>query len=66
MKKYLSFFRIRFLNALQYRAAALAGMVTQFFWGGMLLLLFAAFYRSDPDSFPMGFSELVHAQFVGL
>lgn len=58
MKKYLSFFRIRFLNALQYRAAALAGMVTQFFWGGMLLLLFAAFYRSDPDSFPMGFSEL--------
>lgn len=58
MKKYLSFFRIRFVNALQYRAAALAGMATQFFWGGMLLLMFAAFYRSAPESFPMEFQEL--------
>lgn len=58
MKKYVSFFRIRFVNALQYRAAALAGIVTQFFWGGMLLLMFAAFYRSAPESFPMGFQEL--------
>ena len=58
MKKYVSFFRIRFVNALQYRAAALAGMVTQFFWGGMLLLMFAAFYHSAPENFPMGFQEL--------
>lgn len=39
MKKYLSFFRIRFLCGLQYRAAALAGVVTQFAWGGMNVLL---------------------------
>lgn len=58
MKKYVSFFRIRFLNALQYRAAALAGMVTQFFWGAMILLMFAAFYRSSPESFPMNFGAL--------
>ncbi|HIS49045.1 MAG TPA: ABC transporter permease [Candidatus Gallacutalibacter pullistercoris] len=58
MRKYVSFFRIRFINALQYRAAALAGMATQFFWGGMLLLMFAAFYRSAPENFPMGFQEL--------
>ena len=32
MKKYLSFFRLRFSMGLQYRTAALAGMVTQFFW----------------------------------
>ncbi len=55
MKKYLSFFRLRFSMSLQYRTAALAGLVTQFVWGGMLILAFAAFYRSDPDAFPMSF-----------
>ena len=53
MKKYLSFFRLRFNTGLQYRAAALAGIVTQFFWGVMEILTFRAFYDSDPSSFPM-------------
>ena len=57
MKKYLSFFRIRFLCGLQYRAAALAGVVTQFAWGGMNVLLYHAFYRSNPAAFPMGVSQ---------
>lgn len=58
MKKYVSVFRIRFLHSLQYRAAALAGVATQFAWGFMELLAFRAFYLSDPAAFPMGFSEL--------
>lgn len=58
MKKYLSFFRIRFSTALQYRAAAWAGVSTQFFWGFMKLLMFSAFYGSDPNAFPMEFSQL--------
>ena len=53
MKKYLSFFRLRFNTGLQYRSAALAGIVTQFFWGMMELLTFRAFYQSDPAAFPM-------------
>lgn len=53
MKKYLSFFRLRFVTGLQYRIAALAGLVTQFVWGGLLILAYQAFYRSDPDAFPM-------------
>lgn len=53
MKKYLSFFRLRFNTGLQYRAAALAGIVTQFFWGIMEILTFRAFYESDSASFPM-------------
>ena len=57
MKKYLSFFRIRFLNSLQYRAAAYAGMATQFFWGGMLVLMYRAFYRADAAAFPMAFQQ---------
>ena len=46
MNKYLSFFRLRFVNSLQYRSAAFAGIATQFFWGLMELLLFSAFYRA--------------------
>lgn len=55
MKKYISFFRIRFIMGLQYRVAAFAGIATQFVWGGMLILAYAAFYRSDPAAFPMSF-----------
>ena len=55
MKKYLSFFRIRFLAGLQYRAAAWAGISTQFAWGGMTILMFAAFYASGENIFPMTF-----------
>ena len=53
MKKYVSFFRLRFLMGLQYRAAALAGMATQFFWGAMNILMYHAFYQSNPAAFPM-------------
>lgn len=56
MKKYLSFFRLRFLMGLQYRAAAAAGVMTQFFWGAMEILMFRAFYRADDEAFPMTLS----------
>ena len=58
MRQYLSFFRIRFLAGLQYRAAAWAGVATQFAWGGMNILMFWAFYRTDPASFPMTMPQL--------
>lgn len=56
MKKYLSFFRLRFSMGLQYRTAALAGIITQFFWGFMSIMMYEAFYRSDPTAFPMSFA----------
>lgn len=59
MKKYLSFFRLRFTMGLQYRAAALAGIATQFAWGFMSILMFRAFYRADAAAFPMSFSAMV-------
>ncbi len=59
MKKYITFFRIRFLMGLQYRAAALAGMTTQFFWGAMNILMYHAFYESDPTAFPMSLEATV-------
>lgn len=58
MKQYLSFFRIRFAAGLQYRAAAWAGIATQFAWGGMTILMYRAFYQSGQNSFPMTMQEL--------
>ncbi len=58
MKKYASFFRVRFLMGLQYRAAALAGVATQFAWGFLELAAYHAFYTEQPEKFPMSFSEL--------
>lgn len=57
IKKYASFFRIRFLNGLQYRVAAAAGISTQFAFGFMNILLFAAFYRANPSAFPITFRQ---------
>ncbi|MCL2107074.1 MAG: ABC-2 family transporter protein [Oscillospiraceae bacterium] len=59
MRPYVSLFRIRFINGLQYRAAALAGLSTQFAWGFMNILAFSAFYRANPAAFPMAFPHLV-------
>jgi ABC-2 type transport system permease protein len=57
-RKYSSLFRMRFIAGLQYRAAAAAGIVTQFAWGMMGLLLYKAFYEVNPSSFPMYFQAL--------
>ncbi|MBN1777315.1 MAG: ABC transporter permease [Clostridiales bacterium] len=60
MKAYLAVFRIRFAHTIQYRAAALAGVVTQYAWGFMELLMFSAFYRVNPEAFPMTFQQIVN------
>ena len=59
MRKYRSFFRIRFQQGLQYRAAAWAGVATQFAWGFLGLVAFSAFYETDPSAFPMSFQDVV-------
>lgn len=57
-KGYFSVFRIRLISSLQYRAAALAGLMTQFFWGFMLIMVFEAFYSSGGTQ-EFSFSSLV-------
>lgn len=44
MKAYLSIFKARFLTLFQYRAAALAGLSTQIFWGILKMMILQAFY----------------------
>ena len=53
MKAYLSVFRLRFINGLQYRAAAFAGIATQFFWGIMHIMIYEAFYENATGTLPI-------------
>jgi len=60
MKSYLSYFKLKFTIGLQYRAAALAGISTQIFFGLVYILVYVAFYESDASSIPMPLNELVN------
>lgn len=46
MNKYISYFKLRYNVALQYRTSAIAGMFTQFFWAIMQILIYIAFYKN--------------------
>jgi viologen exporter family transport system permease protein len=46
VRPYLAIFAARFSMLLQYRAAALAGIVTQFWFGAIMVMALAAFYGS--------------------
>ncbi len=58
MKKYLSFFRMKFMAGIQYRVAALAGIITQYAWGGMEILIYRCFYLENQATFPMEMQAL--------
>jgi len=59
MITYFSLTKMRFINGLQYRAAALAGIATQFGFGFMFISMYLAFYRTNPAAFPMEISQVV-------
>ncbi len=50
MRKYLSFFKLKFSAGLQYRAAAIAGLLTQLFFGFLFIMIYQAFYSSGDSS----------------
>lgn len=59
MKTYYAVLKLRLLNGLQYRSAALAGVATQFFWGFMYVMIYEAFYSHAHTSPPMTFKQLI-------
>jgi ABC-2 type transport system permease protein len=59
MKAYVSIWKLRFVNGMQYRAAALAGMATQLFFGFVFIMIFAAFYSGSSGSAPISLQELI-------
>ena len=66
MKAYLNYFKLRIITNFQYRAAALAGMSTQLFFGFMYIMLYIALYESNKGvSTPMNLSNLVTYMWLG-
>lgn len=53
MKTYFAVFKMRLLNDLQYRAVALAGIASKFFWGLMYVLIYQAFYKNFTGTEPI-------------
>ena len=48
VRPYGAAFAARFMLLLQYRAAALAGFATQCWWGGIKVMVYAAFFAAAP------------------
>ena len=60
MKAIFSIFKLNFLNYLQYRIQALAGIATQFFFGFVFIMVYIAFYESgNIEKLPMPLNQLV-------
>lgn len=58
-RPYLATFAARFQLMLQYRAAALAGFMTQSWFGGLLIMVMAAFYSAGGQGAPISLSQAV-------
>jgi ABC-2 type transport system permease protein len=65
LRPYRAILSARFRMLLQYRAAALAGLWTQIFFGLVLLMIYEAFYRSTTANPPMLFAEVVSYVWLG-
>ena len=66
MRAYLSYFKLRLITNFQYRAAALAGVSTQLFFGFMYIMLYLALFESNKGiSTPMNLSEIVTYIWLG-
>ena len=59
MRPLWAIFSARFRALLQYRAAALAGVGTQLFWGLIRVMIFGAFYASSTAVQPMTYPEVI-------
>ena len=62
-RPYLALLRARFTVLLQHRAAALAGFVTQCWWGAVKVMVFAAFFASAPA--PMSLRQAIDYVWLG-
>jgi ABC-2 type transport system permease protein len=65
MKPYLAIFSARFRMMLQYRAAAIAGLWTQIFFGLVMIMVYEAFYNSTDKPQPMSFPQIASYVWLG-
>ena len=65
IRTYISFFRMRFLALLQYRASAIAGMCTNWAFGMMRIMVMMAFYASADKAQPMSLEQAITYTWLG-
>ncbi len=65
MRPYLAVIAARFRTLLQYRGAALGGVVTQAYFGMVRIMILEGFYRSAVFAPPLGFAEAVGYIWLG-
>jgi ABC-2 type transport system permease protein len=56
---YRAAFASRFLLVMQYRSAAIAGFVTQCWWGGLKVMILAAFYGASAGPTPITLAQAI-------
>ena len=59
MKKYLSVFRIRLINNIQYRMVTFGAVASNIVWVLLELMIYVALYNSAGHVLPMTFSQIV-------
>ena len=65
MTAYGAILKVRFIALLQYRAAALAGLFCQTFFGLIMVMAYAAFYQSSHTHQPMSYPQVVTYIWLG-
>ena len=65
VRPYLAIFTARFLMMLQYRAAAVAGIVTQFWFGAIMIMALSAFYAGGHGAAAMTLAEAITYIWLG-
>jgi len=64
-RPYLAILTARFLMVFQYRAAALAGIATQFWFGGIMIMALSAFYTAGRGSASITLAEAITYIWLG-
>ena len=59
MRLYLNYFKLRIITFLQYRTSAIAGMMTQFFFGVLWWYLFIWHFISSDTSVGINLTEII-------
>lgn len=65
VRPYLALFAARFLMMLQYRAAAVAGIATQFWFGAIMIMALSAFYKGGHGSASITLAQAITYTWLG-
>ena len=65
MRAYAAILRGRLAVLFQYRAAALAGLATQVFWGIVKIMILTAFYAQSASGLPLSLAQAITFVWLG-